>query len=270
MLKSILLIVIGSYFGIMILMYLIQSKLLFFPSKEILATPSLLNLSYKDIYFETSDNVKINAWYTPSENSEKVVIICHGNAGNISNRLETIQIFNNVGISSLIFDYRGYGKSEGKISEYGSYLDSEAAWNYLVNDLNYSSENIYIFGRSLGGGIASWLAVSKMPKALILESTFTSVPDMASDIYPFLPVKFLSRFDYNTIDRIKNIKCPILIIHSKNDEIIPYKFGLKIFEKANEPKIFFEISGGHNDGFIISLEKYKEKLHSFIIENKFK
>jgi fermentation-respiration switch protein FrsA (DUF1100 family) len=190
----------------------------------------------------------INAWYVPAKNENGVVLFCHGNAGNISDRLDSIKIFHDLGQSVLIFDYRGYGKSGGKISEKGTYLDAEAAWDYLVQVKHKQPGEIVLFGRSLGAAVAAETALRKNPAGLILESTFMSIPAIARKYYPWLPVKFIAKYRYATVDKVGLIKCPKLIIHSKTDEIIPFEHGLNLYEKASPPKEFLEIRGGHNEG----------------------
>lgn len=254
----------GIYICLVVLLYLFQSRFIYFPDKNISLKPDVIGLKYEDITFGTPDNLKLHGWFIPAENSRGTLLFCHGNAGNISGRLESIRIFNNLRMNVFIFDYRGYGQSEGEISEAGTYQDVEAAWNYLVETCGIRPGEIIIFGRSLGGSIAAWLGQYKEPRALIIESAFTSIPGIASDVYPFLPVKLLSRFKYDTVDYVSRVKSPILIIHSRNDELIPFKHGQKLFEAANEPKDFLEISGSHNDGFYASSGIYSKGLDSFI------
>ena len=190
----------------------------------------------------------------------------HGNAGNISHRLDSISIFHQLGLSVLIIDYRGYGKSTGSPSEEGTYIDAETAWQHLTQEKNINSNEIIIFGRSLGGAVANWLADKYTPAALIIESSFTSIPDIGKHYYPYLPINLLARIKYPSIDRMNNIMSPVLVIHSENDEIVPYKFGKELFEKANQPKVFLDINGGHNDGFLISGDKYTDGINRFITD----
>jgi pimeloyl-ACP methyl ester carboxylesterase len=164
----------------------------------------------------------------------------------------------------FIIDYRGYGQSEGRPNEAGTYLDAEAAWRYLVEDRGIEPKQIIAFGRSLGGAVAAWLAIEHPPKGLILESTFTSVPDMAARQFPFLPVRWLARTQYNTIDRLPQIYVPLLISHSPDDRIIPYSHGQRLFEVANTPKYFLRMKGGHNEGFLITGKPYEDMLQKFI------
>lgn len=173
-------------------------------------------------------------------------------------RLDSINIFRSIGLNCFIFDYRGYGQSGGELSEEGTYQDAMAAYRWLIREKKTPPENIIMFGRSLGGSIAAWLASNVEVKSLIVESAFTSYVDMGKEFYPYMPVKWFARFNYRTVDYIKEVKCPVMIIHSPDDEIIPYKFGLELYDAANEPKEFIEISGGHNDGFLLSGGTYKK------------
>jgi uncharacterized protein len=253
-----------SYLIIVAVTYFIQDSMLYFPEKEIWHTPKNINLEYSEIYFETEDGITISGWYIPAKNEKGVLLFCHGNAGNISHRLDSIKIFHNLSLSVLIFDYRGYGKSNGKPSEKGTYLDAEAAWNYLVNVKQKPPEEIILFGRSLGGAVAAEIALMKNPAGLIIESSFTSVPELGSKLYPWLPVKLISKFSYSTIHKVGFIKCHKLIIHSPDDEMISFEHGKSLFENASPPKEFLIIRGGHNEGFLTSGNIYGEGLKKFI------
>jgi len=254
------------YLALVILVYLFQSYLIYFPDKTLVMNPGQIGISYEKIFLHTSDHVKIHSWYMFAENPKGTILFCHGNAGNISHRFESIQIFYQLGLNVFIFDYRGFGKSDGKPDEEGTYKDAEAAWDYLINEKKISPDKIIIFGRSLGSAVAAWLAKEKQPAAVILESSFTSVPDMAAKIYPFLPVRLLSKFDYPTKEYVAQIRSPKLFIHSKGDELIPFSHGQKNFELAAEPKQFLEIHGSHNDGFVRSANLYQNGLENFINE----
>ncbi len=193
-----------------------------------------------------------------------MILFCHGNGGNISHRLDSIQLFHRLGLSTFIFDYRGYGLSEGSPAEKGTYLDAEAAWNYLIRQRKVEPKKIIVFGRSLGGAVAAWLAQGHTPRMLIIESTFTSVKDLAGKFYPYFPVRLLSRFNYNVIEYLQKVNCPLLIIHSRDDEIVPFSHGQRLFMSAKEPKEFLDIMGTHNEGFILSGKHYETGLDSFI------
>jgi len=244
-------------------MVVFQPRLIYFPYRKILSTPIDIGLPYVSVLLETSDGVKIHSWFVPAEQSRGVVLFCHGNAGNISYRLDSIKIFNKLRLSTLIFDYRGYGQSGGNISEEGTYLDAGAAWNHLVYNKQIPPNKIIIFGRSLGGAIATWLAQNHKPNALIVESAFTSITDVGVELYPFIP-RWISRFHYNTKEYLQNVNCPVLIIHSRGDDLIPFQHGLRLFESAPSPKKFLEISGDHNDGFYTSGKSYIDGIDSFV------
>lgn len=245
-------------------LYYRQDSLLFFPEKEIWQTPKNIGLKYEEVNFITRDGVLITGWFIPAENEKGVILFCYGNAGNISDRLDSIKIFHDLGQSVLIFDYRGYGSSDGTISEKGAYLDAEAAWDYLLQNKHKLPKDIIIFGRSLGGAVAAETALNKGPAGLILESTFMSVPDIAAKYYPWLPVRIIAKYRYATVDKIDKIASPKLIIHSQEDEIIPFEHSRKLYEKAAPPKDFLVIKGSHNDGFMLSGSLYKDGLKRFL------
>ena len=264
MIWSIIGIIAAFYVGLSLLLFLFQSRFIFFPLRQIEATPAIIGLPYETVQFEAEDGVRLSGWFIPAEEAKHVVLFFHGNAGNISHRLESIALFHRLGLSIFIIDYRGYGQSEGSPSEDGTYRDAAAAWQYLTEERNIATDQIIIFGRSLGGAVATWLAHNHPPKALIIESTFTSVPDMGVRQYPFLPIRLLARIHYNSLERIPQINVPILIVHSSEDEIIPYSHGQQLFQAANEPKRFLQLRGGHNEGFIISGQHYERALKAFI------
>ena len=213
---------------------------------------------------ETEDGIVLSAWFIPAEEGRGTVLFCHGNAGNISHRLESIRIFHDLGLSVLIFDYRGFGRSRGRISEEGTYLDAEAAWNYLVEDHHIDPLSIVLFGRSIGGAVAARLGVEHHTGALILESTFTSITDLGAQIYPFLPIRILSRFNYDTLSYLKQTVTPLLIIHSPDDEIIPFSHAKALYDGSRRPKELLQIRGGHNDGFYISGMIYTGGIDRFL------
>jgi len=257
-------IIASIYLAVILFMYLAQPKMVYFPSRHIDATPDQFGMPYEDVAFETEDGVRLHGWFVPADSARATLLFCHGNAGNISNRLESIAQFNKLNLNVFIFDYRGYGKSEGKPGEKGTYLDAEAAWRYLTGNRHIIPDEIITFGRSLGGGVATRLAAKHQPKVLIIESSFTSIPDIAAHHYPFLPVRWLSRFSYDSKENINKVNVPILIIHSPNDEIVPFRHGKKLYDLAGEPKHFLEISGSHNDGYILSADKYEKGMATFL------
>lgn len=250
-------------------MYLQQPSMIFYPYKTLQANPGDWGLDYEDVTFKTSDDIQLHGWFIPDSDASKTILFFHGNAGNISHRKDSISIFHNIGLNVFIIDYRGYGNSQGTPGEKGLYLDARAAWNYLLEQKKIKPEDIILFGRSLGGAVAIQLATQVKPAGLILESTFTSASDMARMIMPLLSRLIILRYQFNSIDRIKDIKQPILVLHSPQDDIIPYQLGVRLFENANEPKTFVEMTGDHNTGFIRSQPEYELALKGFI-ENQVK
>ncbi len=239
---------------------------IFFPSKEIELKPDSLGLAFEDIYFYTSDQRRLNGWFVPANGNKKVLLFFHGNAGNISHRLDSITTFNKLGLGIFIIDYRGYGLSLGRPTEKGIYLDAQAAYDYLLSKKNIKAGSIIVYGESLGAQAAVDLASKNKVAALILEEAFPSAKDMSAAIYPFLPTIFLS-IKFDSIGKIRKISCPKLIIHSRNDEIVPFRLGKKLYEAAAEPKEFLELRGGHNtcifdshDLFVAGLKKFLAKL----------
>ncbi len=261
-----------AYLALGVILYIMQPKLLYSPVREVPYTPGELDLDFENVVFESSDGLRLSGWYIPApletqkerslteqaKNSKFTVLFCHGNGGNMMHRLDSINIFYNLGLSCFIFDYRGYGHSQGKPSEEGTYLDVEAAYKWLTKEKKIPPDNIIVFGRSLGGSIAAYLASKVKASALIVESTFTSYIDICKKFYPYMPVRWFASFSYRTIDYIKDVHYPVMLIYSRNDEVVPFDFGLELYEAANEPKKFVEIFGSHNDGFLVSGEIYKK------------
>lgn len=264
MLVQLLTIAAIAYVGLAAYLYLFQESYVFFPSRAVHATPAAVGLDYDDVRVETDDGVIIHGWFLPAAGARFTVLFLHGNAGNISHRLDSLRLFHRLGLNILIMDYRGYGRSQGRPSEQGTYQDAEAAWRYLVRTRGIPPEQVLVFGRSLGGGVATWLALEHPVGGLIIESTPTSVPDMGTEVYPFLPVRLLARLHYNTLRRIPDVNVPVLVIHSSDDEIVPARHGRRIFAAAREPKAFLAIRGDHNGGFLMSGEDYVEGLRDFI------
>ncbi|GMR18309.1 MAG: alpha/beta hydrolase [Gammaproteobacteria bacterium] len=247
-----------------ILVYFQQPGMVYFPIKKLDGTPEDWRLSYEDITLTTEDGLKLNGWFIPTASAKKVVLFFHGNAGNISHRRESVEIFHELNLNVFIFDYRGFGSSEGRPGERGTYRDARAAWRYLVEQRHLEPDNIILFGRSLGGVIATKLATEVNAAGLIVESTFSSARAMASRVMPLLHYVLWERFDYNTAAYIKKVNMPVLVTHSPADEIIPYQQGRRIFEMANEPKTFLELRGDHNNGFYESGEVYIKGLRDFL------
>lgn len=240
----------------------IERRSLFYPAKEIEYLPKDLGLVSEDIFFKTPDNLKLNGWFISAKDARYTILFCHGNAGNISHRLEKLKFFQELGNNVFIFDYRGYGRSQGSPFEKGLYHDVQGAYDYLLSK-KISPERIIGYGESIGGAVIIDLASQKRLGGLIIEGTVSNAKDMVRIIYPFLPYWVLSS-RWDSLNKIKSITIPKLIIHSINDEIVPYKLGRKLFESAPEAKEFLKIQGGHNSCFFESEQILREKIADFL------
>jgi len=266
MIWNLLFLVLLAYAALVALAWVFQSRLVYFPQmgREIEATPLAYGLAFEQVTLHTDDGERLAAWWVPVEGAAGAVLIFHGNAGNISHRLDYLRMFNRLGYASLIVDYRGYGQSTGSPSEQGTYRDAEAAWNWLTGKRGVAPGDIVLLGESLGGAVAAWLAARVEPRGLVLASTFTSVPELGAQVYPFLPVRIISRFSYDTRGAVQAVKAPVLIAHSRDDDIIPFAHGKALFEAAREPKRFLEMRGGHNDGFLFMRDEWVAHLAAFL------
>src|SRR5688572_31185218 len=255
-----------AYAAVVLLVFLFQSRLVYYPEvgREVAATPKTYGLAFEPAEIRTADGETLQAWWVPAENARGVVLFFHGNAGNISHRLDYLLMFNRLRYTTLIVDYRGYGKSTGSPSEEGTYRDAEAAWEYLRHARLAQPQDVVIAGESLGGAVGTWLAAKVKPRAVLLFSTFTSVNDLGAQVYWFLPVMLLSRIGYDNVDNLKRIDAPVFIAHSPDDDVVPYSHGKKLFEAAREPKAFLELRGGHNDGFIFTRQEWVAQVGAFL------
>ncbi|MGB7580966.1 MAG: alpha/beta hydrolase [Sedimentisphaerales bacterium] len=258
MLLDIIVLICLAYLGLGLFLYYMQSRFLYEPVRQIPYTPAELGLNFEEVYFKTGDRFRLHGWFVPAPNAQFTVLYCHGNGGNMMYFLDTVNFLNKLGLNCFVFDYRGYGESQGAPSENGTYLDARAAYRWLTKKKGVAPQQIILFGWSLGGSIAAYLATKFKSAALVIESAFTSYPAIGQKFYPYMPVKWFARFDYPAIEYVRKVTCPVLVIHSRNDEIIPFELGLKIYDAANEPKKFVEIFGKHNDCLLISGETYKK------------
>lgn len=261
---------VSIYLLLGVMLFFMQERMIFLPrlpGRQLEATPRDVGFDYVDVNFKTADGLTLHGWYIYARNPRGTVLFLHGNAGNISHRLDSVAIFHELGFNTFIIDYRGYGQSEGKPGEQGTYLDADAAWQHLVTERGEDPARIVVFGRSLGGAVAAWLATKHKPAALIVESSFTSVAEMAAHLYPYVPVRFILRLRYPVIDFVSRITCPVLIVHSRDDEIIPFAMGKALYKAAPGPKAFLELAGDHNSGFLMLPDRYRQKLAEFIREH---
>jgi len=240
------------------------SKIIYQPQQKQRVTPADVKLPYEEVVFQASDGTGLSGWWVPAEDARGTMLFCHGNGGNISGYVETVITGNRLGLNVFIFDYRGYGKSEGKPSEQGTYEDAEAAWGFLVRQKRVPPEKIVIWGRSLGGPIAARIASRHLSGPVILESTFTSLHDLVDEKFGWFFSFLVWGYSYDTEKYLDKIHAPVLIVHSPDDEMIPYKHGRKLYETAGEPKSFLEIRGSHNRGFLESRQVYESSINNFL------
>jgi uncharacterized protein len=243
----------------------VEPQLIYFPTREIVQTPTAAGLTFRDLHITTADGVQLHGWFIPTAIEDApVVLLLHGNGGNISHRLEKIALLRDTGASVCIIDYRGYGKSEGHPSESGLYLDARAAYDYLVNELKTDPRRLVLYGESLGTAVAVHLAADRPVAGVILEAAFTSARTVARELYRFLPIHLAMRSRFDTLSGIPGVKAPLLILHSRSDEFFGIEHAERLLAAAPGPKRLVELRGGHNDAFLVSGETYSAALRDFV------
>lgn len=255
------------YVGLALYLYAFQERFIYFPdlpSRQVTATPADIGLAFEAVRLGTADGETLAGWYIPAPAARGTLLYLHGNGGNIGHRLDPIAVFHRLGLNILIIDYRGYGASTGKPGEEGTYQDALAAWDYLTQEKRHPPDRIVLFGESLGGSIAAWLAARQTPAGLVLYASFTSVPELAQALYPIFPAALLARYRYDTRAALGSVRCPLLILHSTDDEIIPFSHGQALLTAAREPKRLVELRGGHNDALLLSREVYSQAVGAFL------
>lgn len=257
------------FFAIFIIgLRFMEDSMIYFPTKypDGFWQPAAFGVAVEDCFFVSEDGVKLHGWVAPRDGAQATLLWCHGNAGNITHRLDNLKLLlERVNAHVFIFDYRGYGRSEGSPDEEGLYKDARAAYDYLLTRREVDPRRIILFGRSLGSAVAVDLALQRPRAGLILESTFTSAKDMAKKVFPFLPVHYFIGVQFDSESKIAQLKVPILFMHGTADHTVPLELGKKLFRVANEPKEFYEIAGAdHNDTYVVGGEAYFAKLNEFI------
>jgi fermentation-respiration switch protein FrsA (DUF1100 family) len=227
--------------------------------------PEAMGVSVEDVHFQAEDGIKLHGWYVQSPEAKATLLWFHGNAGNITHRLQNIKMLEPLKLNIFIFDYRGYGKSEGQPNEKGIYLDSQAAYDFLTQEKKIAPEKLILFGRSLGGAFAVDVTAKNPAAGLILESVFTTAKDMAKAIFPILPIGWAISSKLDIVSRVPQLELPKLFLHGDHDEVVPYKLGRQVFAAASEPKEFYEIKGaGHNDTIFAGGTRYFATIDKFI------
>jgi fermentation-respiration switch protein FrsA (DUF1100 family) len=246
---------------------LFEDFFIYFPARypegywDVKATPFPL----EDVTFLTADGVKIHGWYARGKGATWTLLVFHGNAGNVTHRWDLILRLTRLPADVLIFDYRGYGKSEGTPSEAGLYADARAAYEFLTRERGVAPERLVLYGKSLGAAPAIELATQAPCARLVIQSAFTGIPDMAAASFPLLPFRWMVRHRYDNLSKVPLLKMPKLHIHSRDDEIVPFEQGRRLFEAAAEPKEFYEVAGaGHNELIPMESERWEERLRRFL------
>jgi fermentation-respiration switch protein FrsA (DUF1100 family) len=244
-----------------------EDRFIYFPEKyprgaydQARSIPNL-----RDCWITSEDGVRIHGWFAPADSARATLVMSHGNGGNISYLYLLMRSLQRHKFSVLMYDYRGYGRSEESPSEDGIYKDGRAAYDYALTLPEVDRHRVFLWGTSLGGAVAVDVATHRSPAGVILESTFTSAKDVARSAYPFLPVQFFLHSKFNSIGKIQTLRVPTLFLHGEHDSIIPLALGRKLFNAANEPKEFFTIPGAdHNDTFFIGGDEYFDCIDRFV------
>jgi len=252
------------YVTILGYVYFFQNRFIYYPTDDFAVFPAQVGLVCEDVWIDVTPTEKINGWYIGGWPDKRTVLFLHGNGGNIGHRLPHLQFLQSLGVSVLIIDYRGYGRSKGKPSEENFYADASASYQWLISTKEVGPDRIILFGESIGGAVAADLAAKSPCAGLILESSFTSIRDMARRVFPFLPTGLLLRSEYNTLEKLDRLTCPVLVTHSPEDEIVPFDMGEKLYAAAKPPKRFVQLHGTHNDRDYLDQPDYRQAVEAFL------
>ncbi|MBI5883534.1 MAG: alpha/beta hydrolase [Elusimicrobia bacterium] len=236
---------------------------LYHASSSLDTDPASVGLAFEEVLARTEDGESLHGWFVDNGPASPVMVVSHGNGGNISVRLDKLLIFRGAGASVLLYDYRGYGLSTGRPSEEGTYRDADAVYEWLTAR-GVAPGRIVFYGESLGGAVALESSLRRPCAGLVLDSAFTSTVAMGKRLFPMLPVGWIVRYRYDNLSKIPRVRVPILVLHSPNDDIVPFDMGRTLFHAAPEPKTFFEMKGDHNDGFLETGPAYGEAIRSFL------
>lgn len=258
------LVLVAGYGLVCLLVYLFQARLVYFPGPAPRTTPAQFGLAFRELELATDDGERVHAWFLPHPAARGAILVSHGNAGNIGDRLELARAYFELGWSVLLYDYRGYGKSTGTPSEAGTYLDAEAAYEHLARVEGLAPERIVLHGESLGVAVAFELALRRPVAGVIAESGFTSLPDMAAEVYPYLPARLLARIRYDNLAKVARLSVPLLLVHSPDDEIVPVAHARRLSAAAREPKRLLLTSGSHNGGGFLNRKEWRAKVGEFL------
>ena len=254
-----------AYLGVVVIMMFLERSLIFVPSRYPVGNWHPAALTFEDADFRAANGVRLHGWFVPCDQPRAVILFSHGNGGNLTNRADVLRALHRLGAAVLIYDYRGYGRSEGSPDEAGILRDARAARAWLAKRTGIDERQIVQFGESLGGGVAVDLAAADGARGLILVSTFTTLPDAAAAHFPWLPVRLVMRTRLDSLSKIGRYHGPLLEMHGDADRVVPFALGRRLFAAANEPKQFVEIANGdHNDPlpseFLQALDRFLDRL----------
>jgi fermentation-respiration switch protein FrsA (DUF1100 family) len=263
-------IAVAAYLAILVLLRLNEGRLIYFPGPErhLVPPPPQLGLPVQRVKIPTEDGLTLVSWLIPADSSPGGLwlLICHGNAGNLSEFDRPVHYagLRQLGLNILAFDYRGYGENEGVPTEQGLYRDADAAYQYLREEVGVPANRIVVFGHSLGSAVAVDLA-SRVPTAgLIVEGAPTSVRQRGQELYPYIPVRWISGTRFDSIDKISKVLVPKLFLHAVGDDVIPIAHGRRLYQAAPAPKTFIELRGGHGDAFDVDSTNYFGSIGRFL------
>jgi len=265
LLRFLLIAVIG-YLVVCLVFYLNQAKLVYHPGPAPRVTPQELGLEFRNLELRGGDGIRLHGWFLPAKEARGAVLVSHGNAGSIEQRIELARAFVELGWSVLLYDYRGYGKSAGQPDEVGTYRDAETAYDHLKSVEGFAPERIALYGESLGAAVALELARRQPCAAVITEAAFTSLLDIGARVYPFLPVRWLARFHYDNLAKVAELRAMLLLIHSPADELVPVDHAKRLLAAAHEPKRLLLTEGGHNDGGFLRRPQWRAQVGTFLME----
>jgi fermentation-respiration switch protein FrsA (DUF1100 family) len=252
---------------LLIMLRWFEHRQVYRPTREWVASAAEVDGSWEDVIFPATDGIRLSGWFIPAAPTAKhpdlAMLICHGNGGNISHRVDFCRLLLDIGTSVLIFDYRGYGRSEGRADEEGTYRDAQGAYLWL-RERGFAGGDIVAFGDSLGGGVAAELALREPLAGLALKSTFSSIPDIGAELFPWLPVRWLSTIKYDTRAKLPRVKCPVLVMHSRDDGLVPFHHAERNFAAANEPKMLWELGGDHNYTVTSNPDLFRRGFEAFV------
>ena len=252
------------YFLICAGLFFIQKYMIFVPTKGLDCSPRDYNLEFEENMLQSTNGKNISTWYMPARADKGYVLLCHGNGGHMGHRLPIADfLVNTLGLNVLFFDYQGYGNSEGSPGEKEFYMDGDTCMQFLKTK-GATKDTTIIYGKSIGCGVAVEMALRHEAAGLVLESPPSSISDIAKKMLPMFPVSLLIVHRFDTLSKIPNVQIPLLAFHSPNDEVVPYSLGLKVFEAANQPKVFYDLDEGHNEVDHFSEKTYRDQWVSFL------